>query len=553
MIGEKYMKLQKIKIIAAALLAVGMTSCSESFLDVQSKTESNTENFYKTQADANRALIGCYDGWRQCSSNPGYGFYVASEVMGAEGFGATGNTDGRGYQVTDRFDQSQSSSDLNLYESDWARYYEGIYRCNELMKYENQIQWTDKSVHATYMGECHALRAILYFELVRWFGNVPLLTTATQDNVPQADPAEVYKLIFSDLQYAIDSIPANAYPKTESQYNDGRITKYAAEAMYARAYLYYTGYYGASIEGVTKEKALAYCEDVIKSGEYSLIPEYKNLWPAASAGVAEVGDAETLKGTYAGDGNAETILSVKFTNTQDYNGNADSNRWQVMLGMRSLSSAPYGKGWGAMTVNPVFVNSYEAGDLRKKASVIDIANEGIASSDAFESSYKDWREYTGYCVKKYSPLCFADGTSAAKIDGSGDFQTQNHQDWVVMRYADVLLMAAELGSSNAQTYLDAVRTRAGLNSVSATQANIMKERKYEFAFEGINYWDLLRQGVEYAASQIATSGISVTSGGNADQIVIDAQNIIQKKGLSQIPQNQITLSNGVLKQNDGWK
>ena len=530
------MKQIRTSIAAVGLLAMIMTSCSDSFLDTASKTESNTESFYKTQNDANRALIGCYDGWRQTSSNPGYGFYVASEVMGAECFGATGNTDGRGYQVTDRFDISQSSSDLNLYEADWARYYEAIYRCNELIKYEEQINWTDETVHATYMGECHALRAILYFDLVRWFGNIPLLTVATQDNVPQADPAEVYQVIFSDLQYAIDHIPANAYPKADAENNDGRITKYAAEALYARAYLYYNGYYGKDIEGVTREKALACCEDIIKSGEYALVPEYKNLWPAASAGIAEKGDATTLLGTYAGDGNAETVLSMKFTNTQDYNGNADSNRWQVMVGMRSLNAAPYGKGWGAMTVNPLFVNSYEAGDLRREASVIDIVNEGVASVDGFDASYSDWREYTGYCVKKYSPL----------------FQTQNHQDWVIIRYADVLLMAAELGSSSAQAYLDQVRSRAGLQSVAATKANIMKERKYEFAFEAINYWDLLRQGVDYAASQIATNGIHVMSGGIDDIVVISAQNIISKQGLSQIPQNQITLSNGVLKQNAGW-
>ena len=546
------MKQIRTSIAAVGLLAMIMTSCSDSFLDTASKTESNTESFYKTQNDANRALIGCYDGWRQTSSNPGYGFYVASEVMGAECFGATGNTDGRGYQVTDRFDISQSSSDLNLYEADWARYYEAIYRCNELIKYEEQINWTDETVHATYMGECHALRAILYFDLVRWFGNIPLLTVATQDNVPQADPAEVYQVIFSDLQYAIDHIPANAYPKADAENNDGRITKYAAEALYARAYLYYNGYYGKDIEGVTREKALACCEDIIKSGEYALVPEYKNLWPAASAGIAEKGDATTLLGTYAGDGNAETVLSMKFTNTQDYNGNADSNRWQVMVGMRSLNAAPYGKGWGAMTVNPLFVNSYEAGDLRREASVIDIVNEGVASVDGFDASYSDWREYTGYCVKKYSPLCFADGTSASKIDGSGDFQTQNHQDWVIIRYADVLLMAAELGSSSAQAYLDQVRSRAGLQSVAATKANIMKERKYEFAFEAINYWDLLRQGVDYAASQIATNGIHVMSGGIDDIVVISAQNSISKQGLSQIPQNQIPLSNGVLKQNAGW-
>jgi hypothetical protein len=546
------MKLTRIS-IAASLLALGLASCSESFLDVESKTESNTSNFYKTQKDAYRALVGCYDGWRQTSSNPGIGFFVSSEAMGAECFGGTGNTDGRGYQAIDRFDIAQSSSDLNLYEADWARYYEGIYRCNELIKYEEQINWTSEDTHKTYMGECHALRAILYFDLVRWFGNIPLLTVATEENVPQADPKEVFQVIFSDLQYAIDNIPANAYPKADAANNDGHITKYAAEALYARAYLFFTGYYGATIDGVTKENALAYCEDVINSGEYQLVADYKNLWPAASAGIAEVGDAETLLGTYAGDGNSETILAMKFTNTQDYNGNNDSNRWQVMLGLRNLPCAPYGRGWGALTVNPQFVNQYEAGDTRLKASIIDIVNEGIVNNEAFEASYKDQREFTGYTIKKYSPLCFADGTSAVKIDGSGGFQEQNHQDWVIMRYADVLLMAAELGSAKAQQYLDAVRARAGLASVSATQANIMKERKFEFAFEAINYWDLLRQGVNYAAQQIATSGIDVMSGGNADQVVIDAANIVAKKGLSQIPQNQITLSNGVLKQNEGWK
>ena len=121
-----------------------------------------------------------------------------------------------------------------------------------------------------------------------------------------------------------------------------------------------------------------------------------------------------------------------------------------------------------------------------------------------------------------------------------------------MRYADVLLMAAELGSGNAQKYLDLVRARAGLQPVTISKENILKERKFEFAFEAINYWDLLRQGVDYAAQKIATDGIDVMSGGNADKVVISAQNIIAKQGLSQIPQNQIVLSNGVLKQNQGW-
>lgn len=548
------MKYSIFKITTAAILMAGMvSSCGDSFLDVSSKTQGNTQTFYKTQSDADRALIGCYDGWRQCSSNPGIGFLVASEVMGSECFGATGNNDGRGYQVIDRFDQGESSSDLNIFKEDWARYYEGIFRCNELINRAEQIAWASDQTKATCLGEAHALRAFMYFDLVRLFGHIPLLETSTKENVPQATPDEVYTLIFNDLQFAIDNIPADAYPKKDAANNDGRITKYAAEAIYARAYLFYTGYVGGTLEGVTKEKALACCEDIISSHEYDLVSLYKNLWPAASAGNAKVGDATTLLGTYAGDGNIETILSQKFTNTQDYDGNNDSNRWQVMIGMRSLNSAPYGKGWGAMTVNPNFVNQYEPNDARKEASIIDLAGEGVTSLDAFEASYLDWREYTGYCVKKYSPLCFADGTSASKIDGSGDFQTQNHQDWVIVRYADVLLMAAELGSPKAQDYLDKVRKRAGLNSVAATKENILKERKFEFAFEGINYWDLLRQGVDYAASQIATSGVNVKSGGVDDKVVINAQNFKAKKGLCQIPQEQITLSDGVLVQNDGWK
>ena len=113
-------------------------------------------------------------------------------------------------------------------------------------------------------------------------------------------------------------------------------------------------------------------------------------------------------------------------------------------------------------------------------------------------------------------------------------------------------MAAELGSGNAQNYLDQVRTRAGLGSVIASQENILRERKFEFAFEGINYWDLLRQGVDYAAQQIAVSNVSVMSGGVEDHVTIKADNIVAKRGLSQIPYNQIVLSNNVLKQNAGW-
>lgn len=552
----------KYNILAGALcLSLGISSCADSFLDVSSKTESTTGTSYKNENDAWRALIGCYDGWRQTSSAMAIGFYLGSEAMSYECFGATGNGDGRDYQAIDRFDISQSPSDLNMYEADWKNYYAGVYRCNELISREEQIEWNEKdSKRGTYMGECRTIRALLYFDMVRLWGSIPLFDEPVNENRPQVDPAEVYALIFADLKYAIENIPADAYPKNESATNDGHITKYAAEALLARAYLYYTGYYGSEPAGVTKAEALAAVEDIISSNEYSLVSEFKNLWPAASGGVAETGDVKTLYGTYAGDGNSETVLAMKFTSSQDYDGNNDGNRWQVMVGMRSLNAAPYGKGWGGLTVNPSFVDEFKSGDTRRSASIIDLAGEGITSSPDFESSYKDQREYTGYAVKKYSPLCFADGTSASKEDGSGDFQISNHQDYVIIRYADVLLMAAELGSANAQSYFDAVRKRAytadgtlssNYSALSVSKDNIMQERRLEFAFESINYWDLLRQGVDYAANKLALEA-SVFSGGIADVIRINADRIRETKGLSQIPYNQITLANGTLVQNAGW-
>lgn len=540
--------------------ALSMTSCSESFLDVSSKTESNTENFYKTEGDAWRALLGCYDGWRQISSAPGIGFYIASTVMGDECYGATGNGDGFGYQAIDAFDPMKSPSDMQLYGQDWKVYYAGVYRCNELMAHEEQINWESESNHGLYMGECRAIRALLYFDMVRLWGNIPLFLEPVNENREQADPAEVYAAIFEDLKFAIANIPADAN-LTEKE--AGRITKYAAEAMLARAYLFYSGYYGkdpgfTNAEGettgvVTKADALAAVEDVIGSGNYGLVDDFKNLWPAASL-VPIPGNVgwNTDASTYAGDFNKEVILAQKFTPTQDYNGNNDSNRWLVMMGMRSLNHTPYGKGWGVCTVVPQFLEKFPDGDTRRAASAIDLVGEGIAQGNDFNSSFADWREYTGYSVKKYSPLVYGNGLPGTNADGTAGFQECNANQWILMRYADVLLMAAELGSGNAANYMHQVRARAGLDDIAVNQQNIMEERARELAFEGIRYWDLLRQGVDVAADAIAASAGEVFNGGVKGTVTYDKSKIIATKGLSQIPENQITLSNGVLKQNPGW-
>lgn len=567
---NKY-KFSILTIGVAGLLS--LSACSDSFLDVESKTQSNTNTFYKTEADAWRALIGCYNGWRQTSSSPGIGFYVASTIMSDECYGGVGNSDARNYQVIDRFDQSESPADLQMYTLDWQRYYAGVYRCNELITREDQIEWKNSTGnHGLYIGEARALRALLYFDMVRLWGNIPLFLEPVNENREQADPAEVYAHIFDDLRYAIANIPE----KANLQKSDfGRITKFAAEAILARAYLFYTGYYGkepgfttedgAVIGDVTKAEALAAVEDVIASGNYELLSDYKDFWPASSLVANTVaGGWDTAKSTYAGDANKEVVLSMNFTPMASYatDGAADGNRWQVMMGMRSpLSVVPYYCGWGACTVIPSWLdNTYESADVRRQAGAIDIVGEGINSDANFRPSYNDWREYTGYTVKKYSPIAFyvmENGSLVLKnanmSTGAGDMQINNCQPYNIMRYADVLLMAAELGSPQAASYMHSIRSRAGLSDIPVNKENIMAERARELAFEGIRYWDLLRQGVDVMANAVAAGAGSVLNGGTPGTVSYDVSKIMATKGLSQIPNDQIILSNGVLKQNDGWK
>src|SRR5690606_36206917 len=230
-------------------------------------------------------------------------------------------------------------------------------------------------------------------------------------------------------------------------------------------------------------------EDVVSSAEFDLVPDFSALWPASSF-IPNAADNTLDISQYAGKGNIEVVFAQKFNNTQNYNGNIDGNRWLVMMGMRNTNFSPYGKGWGACTVSKRLIDEFENIDTRKVASIINIEGEGVVAFDL-----KDQREYTGYTNKKYTTTALLDGTS--NTGGSKDFQISQDQDFFVIRYADVLLMAAELGSAKSQEYLDKVRQRAyktSFVSVLATKDNILRERKFEFAFEGIRYWDLLRQG-----------------------------------------------------------
>jgi starch-binding outer membrane protein, SusD/RagB family len=530
--------MNKFKIYTLAFGFLTLGACQDNFLETEPLTSVTDANFYKTPDDAYKALVGCYDGlhliWADGISLP-----VASEILSDNAFGGTGNSDGFGYQAIDEFNKDRSPSDQNLFGGNWSAYYRAVYRCNMLINKIDQIDWKgNEELKNTYESEARFLRAFLYFDMVRLWGNIPLLTEPSAENMPQANPDEVYKVIAEDLKFAADNLKPTAYTAQPAA-TYGRVTKWAAEALLGRVYLYYTGYYGKpDLAGtITQAQALTYLEDVIANGGFGLVSDFAHLWPAAS-----VED-------YAGEDNKETVFAIKYTYTSNYNGNTDGNHWLVMLGMREQHSYPYGNGWGGATVSPRLWNAYKPEDTRRTATIISIADENID----FGNESKQ-REYTGYYNKKYTPLVDENGNSIPVNNGAVNFMIGQSQDYVAIRYADVLLMAAELGSPNAQRYFDEVRSRAyktAFTSLPATRENILAERHLEFAFEGLRYWDLLRQGIDKAAATIAET-TTVLNGGTAAAKTITAAKIRETKGLQQIPNTQVTLANGVLKQNAGW-
>jgi starch-binding outer membrane protein, SusD/RagB family len=531
--------MKKVKLYITIIALLVFSSCGENFLESEPYTELNDVNFFKSPKDAYDALVGTYDGLQYMYSSA-FSMVVASEIFSDNAFGGLGKSDGFGGQLLDEFDAQRSPADRNIMEDNWKNYYKAIYRCNVLLSKLDGIQWGDQEgLKDQYAAEARFIRAVGYFDLVRLLGRVVLLTEPSPENRPQASVDEVYQVIAEDLKFAVEHLPAVAYQDQDAG-DHGRVTKWAAEALLARVYLYYTGRYEkADLVGlVSKQEVLDNLEDLIMNSGHALVDDFSSLWPAASA---------SNEVDFAGERNPENVFNIKFTFTSNYNGDLDGNHWMVMLGMRGGSYPPYGMGWGAGTVSPKLWDAYDDSDTRKTATIISVEDEEI------DFNYDDQREYTGYYLKKYTPMADEDGSLAEQLGGV-NFQIGQYQDYVMIRYSDVLLMAAELGSANAQDYFDQVRERAyqeNFSSLPVNPSNILEERRLEFAGEGIRFWDLLRQGVSVAANTIEETTQVLTAGQPATK-TISASKLELTQGYQQIPYPQITLSNNVLTQNEGW-
>jgi starch-binding outer membrane protein, SusD/RagB family len=556
--------MKNVKILLFAFIVVMINACGEDFLSTEPMTTKTDANYYTTPAEAQEALVGCYDGLQLVYSAADMPLPLVSEVMSDMCFSGFGTSDNQDYQTMDEYDKTVDySMVLSTLNTDWIEYYTGIYRCNVLLGKIDGIDWTgNESLKAQIEAEAHFLRAYFYFDMVRIWERIPLLTAPTSDNIPQADPDSTYSLIVNDLIYAIENGRSNPYPSIAST-DYGHADKWAAEALLARVYLFYTGFYGKSdlLGLVNKTQALAYVEDIITNGGFGLIDNFADLWLSASRYEAVKNGGSLTSNTYAGENNKEIVFSIKYTYTSDANGSTDGNHWLVSNGMRGTYDKKYGyaEGWGGCSVLSSVYSGWPSGDTRRDASIIGVDEEGILSDDGVKRALTvgTAREYTGYYTKKYIPLC--DSTGETTVDGLGisHFMYSQYQDYFVFRYSDVLLMAAELGSANAVDYVNQVRLRANPTATPYTSVDkdiIYEERRLELAFEGIRYYDLLRYDntLQYAADKVSFSGTVKTSDVDVTK-TINGQNLINTRGLLWIPYTQMTLSGGLLTQNKGWE
>lgn len=524
---KKYIKLFAV----SSLFALG--ACSADFLEKEPYTEKVTENFYKTPNDAYEGLIAVYD----ILQRDEYGCpLLVSEQASDNCFGGYGMADAQGDLEWDRF-LYVSNKDMNSLA--WKTPYQGIYRANILLENLGKVNWgTDTALKTKYEAEARFLRAHFHFQLAKMFGDIVALDHSVNSEElysPRVAPEVTYALIAGDLKFAADNLGTDNYSKPGNA-NFGRITKWAAEAYIARTFLFYTDYYKkADLAGViTKAQAVTYVNDAVNNSGHGLVTNYANLWLAASLE------------NFAGEDNTEMVWSVRLNGSGKGDWNLhEGNRFQVLIAPRGGNIGRYGTGWGGAPVNPKLYAAYGAGDTRRDATIINFAGEGLN----FDPQARDQRQYTGYAWKKYCPITDAAGKAIVEING-GNFQIDNYQDVAMIRFSDVLLMAAELnlGINNgfAQTCLDRVRDRAyqnATNRVTVSKSVIMEERRLELALEGHRYFDLIRQGTAVAKAAI-------------DNVATDSQfNVTfrtETLGWFPLPQSQVVLSNGAMSQNPGW-
>lgn len=559
------------KIILFLLTAAIFAGCSESFLDTVPLTSKTNTDFYLTTTDMDQALTAAYVTMVSVPNGSILNAYpfVISELMSDDRFGGGGDND-----LTPRAICDFKIDGQDMYLGAWTRYYRGIFRCNMLLENIDKPDWASDAQKGKVEGEARFLRALFYFDMSRMFGEVPLILETKPQNLPKTPAAETYAQIASDLKAAIEAFPAIPWSVSEL----GRANKWSAEALMARVFLFYTGYYETAdlplVGGgsITKDQVVSWLEECMASGGYQLMPEFRNLWPYAVANSAN--SEKPYKFTvdnslswYGETGNnKESMFSLKFSTFADWGTSIYySNQMNLFFGWRAYSyKGAMGEGWGMGTVNKKLWDEWPDNDIRKRGSIckVDDVAEGIDESYGLGSDFHDKQmDETGYWQKKYRPVnLYKEGEwsnySVTFYNASRNFQLDNMQDIILIRYADVLLMHSELTQTTSG--INQVRARVGLDPIGTYSLAALKdERRYELAFEGVRYYDLLRWAGKSNLASVETilesqNGVAtINNGVNGIKKGVDFRP--ETGGFLQIPNQEIQLSEGVLVQNSGWE
>lgn len=432
-----------IRILAVSLIVLVVSSCKKQ-LDEKPLDFAAPENFFKTEAEAKSAVYSLYNTVVNANAY-NVSLYMLNDLPSVELDGISGP-----FKIVDEFTYGNSFF--------WLDYYQGAYtafqRANLILEKVPSITM-DNTLKNAYLGEARYMRALHYFNLIRLFGDVPLVTNYQLDlgvatNNPRVNKENIYTTIIDDLKFAENSLPAT-YPLTEV----GRATKGAAKTLLSLVYLTHKDY------SLARDKS----KEVMDLGVYSLAANYRDVFDPAKKN------------------NAEHIFSVQY------------KMFRVGSWFESILSPPGTTGCGFADniagVNQTFFNNYP-NSYRKDISML----------TSYKNTAGDTIKYSRPFVKKY----IAWGPENVCFSGENNFP--------VFRYAEVLLIFAEAEnevsgpSTAAYNAINAVRKRARTDAAGAETAAalpnlsglskdnfrkaVWREREMELCFEGHAFFDLTR-------------------------------------------------------------
>ena len=456
----------KLKYILVSVLFIGLaSSCSDDFVNVES-LDINSEDYFNSEEDYQNALVGAYDLLQATYLNAMLGEIASDNTLA----GGESATDVIGIQEVDDMTHTTTNSQLR---DVWGWMFAGVNRANFILEFQDKTEFAGKE---EILAQARFLRAYYYFELVKWFGDVPLVVDkrflfGDQFNVDRTPKAEVYAQMEIDLMYAADNL-------TYTASQQGRVTKGAAQALLGKVYLYQDKFPEAS----------AVLDNLILNGPYDLVTDYNSIFE------------------HAGENGIESVFEVQYNDDQGASFDclqcSEGNVAVGFSGVRSYVATPdssgdiFSSGFSFNVPVQEAVDAFEVDDLRKEVAILDIDAWATQTGITYGTGY----EHTGFFNRKYIPRKRSD-------TAAGDRNLTNPNNYRAIRFADVLLMAAEafnrgnIDDSKAQNYLNRVRERAfgdAMHNVSSSGSNltndIYNERRVELLGEGHRFFDLVRTG-----------------------------------------------------------